>query len=144
MFSIYMYNLLITGHSYKGCSLNNSEKKISPSINLASQHLSIVVLNSMCSVGETTTQSLEHHVCKVSKLADYVQCGSEMQRNEWHFADILRMPLCSYLFIIFFHFYEKSYWFQCLKINFHGMWASLRIHLITAFQVKLCWNEQIP
>lgn len=43
MFSIYMYNLLITGHSYKGCSLNNSEKKISPSINLASQHLSIDV-----------------------------------------------------------------------------------------------------
>lgn len=82
MFSIYLYNLLITGHSYKGCSLNNSEKKISPSINLASQHLSIDVLNSMCSVGETTTQSLEHHVCKVSKLADYVRCGSEMQRNE--------------------------------------------------------------
>lgn len=77
-----MYNLLITGHSYKGCSLNNSEKKISPSINLASQHLSIDVLNSICSVGETTTQSLVHHVCKVSKLADYVQCGSEKQRNE--------------------------------------------------------------
>lgn len=120
MFSIYMY-LLITGHSYKGCSLNNSEKKISPSINLASQHLSIDVLNSMCSVGETTTQSLVHHVCKVSKLADYVQCGSEMQRNEWHFADILRMPLCSYLFIIFFSF----------------LWKKL---LISVFKNKLPWN----
>lgn len=108
MFSIYMYNLLITGHSYKGCSLNNSEKRISPSISLASQHLSIDVLNSMCSVGETTTQSLVHHVCKVSKLADYVQRGSEMQRNEWHFADILRMPLCSYLFIIFFFIFMKK------------------------------------
>lgn len=121
MFSIYMYNLLITGHSYKGCSLNNSEQKISPSINLASQHLSIDVLNSMCSVGETTTQSLVHHVCKVSKLADYVQCGSEMQRNEWHFADILRMPPCSYLFIIFFSF----------------LWKKL---LISVFKNKLPWN----
>lgn len=122
MFSIYMYNLLITGHSYKGCSLNNSEKKISPSINLASLHLSIDVLNSMCSVGETTTQSLVHHVCKVSKLADYVQCGSEMQRNEWHFADILRMPLCSYLFIIFFSPF---------------LWKKL---LISVFKNKLPWN----
>lgn len=121
MFSIYMY-LLITGHSYKGCSLNNSEKKISPSINLASQHLSIDVLNSMCSVGETTTQSLVHHVCKVSKLADYVRCGSEMQRNEWHFADILRMPLCSYLFIIFFSPF---------------LWKKL---LISVFKNKLPWN----
>lgn len=47
----------------------------SPSyFDLASQHLSINVINSTCSVGETTTlQSLVHHVCKVSKLADCVQ-----------------------------------------------------------------------
>lgn len=105
MFSIYMYNLLITGHSYKGCSLNYSEKKISPSINLASQHLSIDVLNSMCSVGETTTQSLVHHVCLQIMYSVGVKC------NEM--SDILLTSKNATVLLsfhnFFFHFYEKSY-----------------------------------
>lgn len=77
----------------------------SPSyFDLASQHLSINVINSTCSVGETTTlQSLVHHVCKVSKLADCVQrVGEKCNKMSVILLTFPRMLLWSYLFIIFF------------------------------------------